>query len=285
MLSNQSYGRPLALITGAYGGMGLACARHIGRNHDLVLTDFDGEKLAACVETLIEEGYIVANHVAGDIADSRTLAELSATASRDTPLHAIVHTAALSTSLASWRDIMRVNVVGTDRLLQAMQPLLGKGSVTVLIASLAGHLLSGVEASARSILDDPQAEDFLDRIEAHLPASSATPVAKAGAAYTLSKWWMLRLCEALAQPWAEKDARIATISPGMIWTPMGRKEVAEMQVAATMVTFAPLSHWGTSMDIANAVEFLISDRASFITGCDIRVDGGIVGKLHTTGRD
>jgi hypothetical protein len=59
---------------------------------------------------------------------------------------------------------MRVNVVGTDRLLKAMEPLLGLGSVTVLIASLAGHILPGVDAATRALLDDPQAADFLDRI-------------------------------------------------------------------------------------------------------------------------
>lgn len=281
MLNNLSYGRPLALITGAYGGMGLACARLLGRNHDLVLTDFASDRLDATVQTLSEEGYIIANAVAGDIADSATLDTLTEAVSAAGPLHALVHAAALSPALADWREIMRVNVVGTDRLLKAIEPLLIKNAVTVLISSLSGHLLPGVDSATQAVLDNPQAEDFLDRIEAHLPVSPAAPGSKNGLAYTLSKWWMLRNCETLASRWGERGARIVTVSPGMIWTPMGRKEAEEAHVAS-LVTTAPLPRWGTPMDIADAVEFLVSDRASFITGCDIRVDGGTVGKIRAT---
>lgn len=282
MISNLSDGRPIALITGAYGGMGLACARLLGRNHDLILTDFDRARLDATAQVLIEEGYIVVSAVAGDIGSSATLGALRDAVTKSGTLRALVHTAALSPSLAGWRDIMRVNVVGTDQLLKAMEPLLGKGAVAVLISSLSAHLLPGVDVATRTLLADPQAVDFLDRIEAHLPVFPGTPD-KAGAAYTFAKWWMLRLCESLAKPWGAKGARIATVSPGMIWTPMGRKEAEQPHVAA-MITSAPLPRWGTPMNIADAVEFLISDRASFITGCDIRVDGGMVGMIHSAPR-
>jgi NAD(P)-dependent dehydrogenase (short-subunit alcohol dehydrogenase family) len=283
MLSNLSYGRPLALITGAYGGMGLACARQLGRNHDLVLTDYDRVRLDATAQTLVEEGYIVAGVIAGDIADPATLEELKVAVSKAGSLHALVHTAGLSASLASWRDIMRVNVVGTDRLLKVMEPLLGKGSVTVMIASVAGYHLPGVDAATRELLDDPQAADFLDRIEVHLPIFPGTHGGKGIAAYLYSKWWMLRLCEALAPSWGAKGARIATVSPGMIWTPMGRKEAEVPQVAAKIAS-EPLPRWGTAMEIADAVEFLVSDRASFITGSDIRVDGGEIAKVRATNK-
>jgi NAD(P)-dependent dehydrogenase (short-subunit alcohol dehydrogenase family) len=283
MLNNLSYGRPLALITGAYGGMGLACVRQLGRNHDLVLTDYDRARLDATAQTLIEEGYMIASAVAGDMVDPDTLGALSAAVSKAGTLHAFIHTAALSPSLAGWRDIMRVNVVGTDRLLKTMEPLLGKGSVTVLIASESAHLAPGFGAETLAVLANPQAPDFLDRIETHIPGSSAAPDRMGGFAYMLSKWWKLRLCEALAASWGARGARIATISPGMIWTPMGRKEAGQPHVGAKVAS-APLPRWGTPMDIADAVEFLVSDRASFITGCDIRVDGGSIGKFRATGK-
>lgn len=282
MIDNLPYGRPLALITGAYGGMGLACAQRIGRNHDLVLTDYDPRRLEATTRTLIDAGHIVIDAVAGDIEDKATLGRLTTSIAKAGTLAACIHTAALSPSLASWRDIMRVNVVGTDRLLRAVEPLLAKGTVMVMIASTAGHLPPGVDPALKTALDHPLAADFLDRVGPLLPELPDIHDDKRSAAYMISKWWMLRTCEALATPWGKKGARIATISPGMIWTAMGRKE-AEGERIAAMVTAAPLTRWGTPMDIAGTVEFLISDRASFITGSDVKVDGGSIGKFHATG--
>lgn len=75
----HSYSRPLALITGACGGMGLACARRLGASLDLILTDIRRQRLDATVEVLREEGYVIAAAAAGDIADGHTLDALGAT--------------------------------------------------------------------------------------------------------------------------------------------------------------------------------------------------------------
>jgi NAD(P)-dependent dehydrogenase (short-subunit alcohol dehydrogenase family) len=101
-------------------------------------------------------------------------------------------------------------------------------------------------------------------------------------AYGLSKWWMLRQCERLAPAWGRRGARITTVSPGMIDTPMGRREALDKCVAA-LIESAPLARWGRPVEIADAVEFLVSERAAFITGADLRVDGGAVCKRRESG--
>lgn len=278
-VDNTPYGRPLALITGACGGMGLASARAVGRAHDLVLTDFRDDALAACAERLQAEGYIVRGTIAGDLNDTVVVGRL-VQALAVGPLGAIVHTAGLSPSLASWQDILRVNLVATERLLRAVEPLIAPGTAAVLIASSAGHLLRTVAPALQSVLDDCLAEDFVERIRPLMPLPEGIPKSEAdlgGAAYMLSKWWVLRACEARAAAWGAKGARIVSVSPGMIWTPMGRKE-AEREWIGAMVKDAPMARWGTPIDIADTVEFLISARASFITGSDIKVDGGAIGK-------
>jgi len=79
--------------------------------------------------------------------------------------------------------------------------------------------------------------------------------------------------------WGKHGARIVTISPGLIQTPMGRKEVAETPGAAETRDAAPAGRAGTAMDIALAARFLASDEASFITGSDLKVDGGAVAAM------
>ena len=84
----------------------------------------------------------------------------------------------------------------------------------------------------------------------------------------------MRLCEGRAVDWARRGNRIVTISPGLILTPMGAKEISSSESVRALNDAIPLGRTGSALDIANAVEFLVSDRASFITGTDLRVDGG-----------
>ncbi|MDE0987610.1 MAG: SDR family oxidoreductase [Pseudomonadales bacterium] len=76
-------------------------------------------------------------------------------------------------------------------------------------------------------------------------------------------------------------ARIVSISPGTIYTPMGRAEHDSNPAAAAVVQATPVGRWGSPNDIAAACEFLVSDQASFITGTDLRVDGGVTPALRS----
>lgn len=275
-MAYRAEGRRAALITGACGGMGIACARLLGRHHDLILTDISGERLAAAADQLRDEGYIIARSVAGDLGHDDVLGELSEAidAGRLGPL---VHTAGLSPALAGWEPILNINLIATERLLAMVEQRLSPGVAAVLIASMAGHMkISDAEVDA--ILDDPLAPDFHPRIEPHLHrlADSLPHKDPSGPAYVLSKRTVIRMCEQRAPAWARKGARIVSISPGVIWTPMGRREADSGAAAAAALEATPIGRWGTPMDIAAAAEFLSSDLAGFITGCDLRVDGGSI---------
>jgi NAD(P)-dependent dehydrogenase (short-subunit alcohol dehydrogenase family) len=97
-----------------------------------------------------------------------------------------------------------------------------------------------------------------------------------GAAYSLSKRAVIALAERRAVAWGAQGARIVSISPGLIATPMGRQEMAATDAAARLADVTPAGRPGTAAEIAQAARFLTSDEASFITGCDLRVDGGAV---------
>lgn len=268
--------RRTAIISGAAGGMGQACARAFGETMDLVLTDIAADGLDAFAGRLRQEGFTVVATFPGDLGDDGRCAEIAAAGSGGAGLGVLAHAAAISQIMGSWDEILRVNLVGTVRLLDAVEPVLGEGSVAILISSMAGHL-APIVAEADAVLDDPLAADFLERIGPIVAQlASDDPRGPSPISYALSKRAVIRLCERRVARWAQKGARIVSISPGMTWTPMGQLEADRNRYAAAALEGTPMGRWGTAMDIAAAARFLASDAASFITGTDLRVDGGIV---------
>jgi NAD(P)-dependent dehydrogenase (short-subunit alcohol dehydrogenase family) len=262
--------RGRAVVTGAAGGMGRACARLLGATMELVLTDASPalEGFAAELET---DGYEVAAAIVGDQTDDGLVRAL-AQASRG--FAALVHTAGLPPA-APWRRIIEVNLCGTVKLLDALEPDLAPGAAAVLIASTGGYMAPDSPAFD-ALLRDPLAPGFMERLEVEMAAAipSGEAVALGTLAYCLSKRHVIRLCETRAAAWGACGARIVSISPGMTYTPMGRAEAAVDETTMALVTSTPIGRWGSPMEIAHAAAFLLSPQAAFITGADLRVDGG-----------
>lgn len=269
------------VVTGAAGGMGRACARLLGATHDLILTDAAAESLGRFAEDLRAEGYNVLAALPGDLASDELLSQLAGHLVSDIPT-ILVHTAGLSPAQADWRPIMQVNLVATEKLLRTVEPLLGQGSVGILIASSAGHMLPPMPELCE-IVREPLAPDLVERLAPHFEAIEAHQGAAAsrGVSYSLSKQAIIGMCEQRAVPWGQRGARIVSISPGMILTPMGRKELAETQGSTEMFGNVPAGRHGLASEIAFAVEFLASEKASFITGADLRIDGGWIAALRS----
>ena len=273
--------RPIAVITGACGGMGRACARELGGSSDLVLADLEESRLEALADSLREEGFVVAGLAAGDLAEPGVAARLFSTARTAGPLGAVAHTAGLSPALAPWDAILRANLVATERLLQALEAELEPGLAAVLLASMAGHM-APPDPGLDAVLADPLRDDLLQRAGPMLEplVAPGDPYGLASPAYGQSKRAVIRMCEQRATRWGERGGRIVSVSPGVIWTPMGRREVERNPGAAMVVEKTPMGRWGRPTDISAAVAFLVSDRASFITGCDLRIDGGVTPALR-----
>lgn len=268
--------RKTVLITGASGGMGKTIARRMGATMNLILTDLAAGPLEQFGTDLKNEGYVVAATVAGDLAEPSVLSHLAQAVNDQEGLDVLVHTAGLSPTQASWRKIINVNTLATQRLVEAVEPVLRPGAVAVLIASMAGHINPGMPDAER-LLDHPIDAVALDQLEPFLLSPGASADAEAMAsqlAYVLSKRAVIRLVEQLAPVWGRRDARIVSVSPGLIYTPMGVREADASPDTKATLSAQPISRWGTAMDIANAVDFLTGPNASFITGCDLRVDGG-----------
>ena len=266
--------RRKVLITGAAGGMGRACARLFGAQDDLVLTDVIAASLDAFADELRNDGYNVVSR-AGDMADDALIAALVADVSAGGAPFAVVHTAGLSPSLATWEPILQVNLVATEKLLRALEPALVPGTALVLIASSAGHMFPAMP-EVEAVLAEPLAPGFMRTIEGminHMGGANS-PGGMGGIAYSLSKKAVHNICTQRGITWGRKGVRITSISPGMIATPMGKSEIANTGGAQALLDATPIGRVGTAMDIALAAQFLCSDAASFINGTDLLVDGG-----------
>ena len=94
---------------------------------------------------------------------------------------------------------------------------------------------------------------------------------------------MSRSCERRVGAWGRKGARIVSLSPGMIYTPMARREVENNDMPRATLEATPVGRWGTPADIAAAARFLASGAAGFISGCDLRIDGGVTPAMYGPG--
>lgn len=99
----------------------------------------------------------------------------------------------------------------------------------------------------------------------------------AGAAYSISKRANLVRVQASAGIWARKGARINSVSPGVVSTELGQKELEEP--AGKFMESSPAGRVGAPEDIVNAMAFLVNPASYFITGNDILVDGGVVSSM------
>lgn len=254
--------------------MGLACARRMAADGDaILLTDVDASALDVATRELAREG-IDARGFACDLASESAIGAITRALRDGPPLGALVHTAGLSPVMADWQKIIAVDLVGTARVLEAAFPFVGEGSVAVCIASIAGHLVPDDPAVA-ALMAEPLAPDLLERLAA-LPGD---PVASSAGAYAFAKRAVRALVARSAPAWGQRGARIVSVSPGMIATPMGLLEMEKQPAMKIMLERTPLARLGDAEEIASVVAFLCSPAAAFVTGCDLVVDGGICAAL------
>lgn len=273
----MSRGQGIALVTGATGGIGAACARALSATHRPFLADLDAERLADAAAALAADGIEIAGHYAGNLAAAGEPERLVAAARAAGTLSAIVHCAGLSPAQADATAILRLNVGATEKLLDAVEETPEPGLTTVLIASIGGHF-APLDTAIDTLCATADTADFVDRaVPMMAKAGDDTQGrAAAGAAYTYAKRANILSAQRRCPAWAAAGMRIVSISPGLVDTTMGRAEVATDPGAAAMLELTPL-RWVAPEQIAATAVFLISDAATAITGSDIKVDGGVLG--------
>lgn len=260
---------PSALVTGACGVMGIAITRRLATRHLVYVADINRDAAIDVAARLRTEGasaIALECDVTDPVSVTAMMAEISSRSSR---LAVLSHVVGLSPSMAQWDTILRVNLQGAARVVDAVAPLMGSGSAAVLISSVGGHMVTPTGAEL-ALLEDPLCEDFFDRLLALRGAAPDTVTA-----YQLSKHGLMKLARRLAPEWGKRGARILTLSPGFIATAMGDLEFRNQPAKREFMNRMPIPRQGSVIEIADAVKFLSSDKASYITGTDLLIDGGM----------
>ncbi|WP_073879423.1 SDR family oxidoreductase [Mycobacterium paraffinicum] len=270
----------VSVITGGAGGMGLATARIVGRDHTLVLCDVRQDRLKAAAAALEALG-MTPTAVDCDVTDRAAVDDLLETAQGLGTLASVIHTAGVSPSMGPADYVMRTNALGTLNVNEAFYAAAGEGAVIVNVASMAAHILPAemvpVDQFPLALRD---ADAFLDAL---MTTCDIVPEeARSGIAYAVSKSFVKWYSQSQAERFNGRALRIVSVSPGSIDTEMGRLE--EQAGAGAMVTNAAVPRWGKAEEMAELLAFCASDKAGYLTGTDILSDGGVIASMTERAR-
>jgi NAD(P)-dependent dehydrogenase (short-subunit alcohol dehydrogenase family) len=259
----------VSIVTGGSGGIGLETARQF--NDGIVLiTDINERGLEKGKKELEASGIRVETMLC-DVSKRADVESMLEKAASLGTIERVVHTAGLSASHPNPRLIINIDLLGTANLLEALLPYAHDDLSLVCIASMMGFTIP--PSSYDHIMIHCLEEGNLDKL---VEFSEGDP----SKAYNISKRGVHLLCEKWAQAYGDQGARVNSVSPGIIETPMAlaasRDFPEQMQYMQSMT---PLSRNGQAIDVANVIGFLCSPMASFITGTDILVDGGLIKKM------
>jgi NAD(P)-dependent dehydrogenase (short-subunit alcohol dehydrogenase family) len=247
-----------AVITGAASGMGRACVETLRDVADVIVAV---DLAAPTIEGTVG--------VACDVADRAAVGALVERVRELGTLRAMVHAAGISPTMADARRIFDVDLLGTVHMLDGFEALVQPGSAAVCFSSSSAYQIAPfVDAAQDELIDDCGATDFLDRASALITDS--------GHAYALAKRGVIRAAGRAAVRWGRLGGRVNSVSPGLIDTPMGRQEMEVQPIMRQMLENTPLGREGEPAEVAAAVRYLVSEEASFVSGIDILVDGGML---------
>lgn len=259
--------KKVIVITGGAGGIGQACARTF-KDQPIIITDYSQEMVDKTVKTLASEGYDVSG-IGCDITDKKDIEKLIKFVAEKGALKVFIHTAGVSGTVKDLKKLYTIDLVATELLIDAFYDLATKDSVAILLSSMMAHTIPENKEYDEA-LKNPQAPESFTIVSNYANNDSDTM-------YNFVKRGVQLLTQKNANKWGVKGARIVSVSPGVIETPMALKAAEDHPERMKMIKQAtPLQRNGQPEDIADVVNFLASDAARFITSTDILVDGGVI---------
>jgi len=264
------------LVVIGTGGIGLAIARREGAGKTILLADINEQALAEAAKDLENTGYTVHTQVV-DIAARASVTALAAAAAALGDVMQVVHAAGLSPNMAPPDKILAVDLHGTALLLEEFGRVVAVGGAGIVISSMAGHMPPALGQAADEALARTPADELLA-----LPMLQPAQVPDSGAAYALSKRANQLRVQQQSLHWGERGARLNSISPGIIMTPLAQHEMNSPigDAYRAMIKTSVAKRVGTADEVAAAASYLLSLEAGFVTGSDILIDGGVIAAMR-----
>lgn len=267
MKENQ---KTIIVVIGA-GSIGQAIARRVGFGKQIILADLRIENANAAAKVLGDAGYEITTEVV-DISSRESVQALVNKVSSKGQIEGLILAAGVSPTQASPQKILEVDLYGTALVLEEFRNVIGNKGSGVVISSMAGHRLPPLSIEQSKALATTPVEKLLD-----LAFLQPDIIDNSRLAYMYSKRGNSLRVSAEALKWANRGARLNTISPGIIITPLANEELSGPlgDIYRKMISTSPAGRAGSPDEVANVAALLMSQDGSFITGSDFLIDGGV----------
>jgi NAD(P)-dependent dehydrogenase (short-subunit alcohol dehydrogenase family) len=259
------------VVVAGPGQIGQAIARRVGVGKHVLLADLRLENANAAAEVLSNAGYEVSVATV-DVSSRDSVRALVTTAKGLGEVTGLIHAAGVSPSQAPPATILKVDLYGTALVLEEFGNIIARGGAGVVIASQSGHRLPPLAVEQSKSLAMSPVEELLS-----LPFLQPTEVKDSLHAYQLAKRGNSLRVMAEAVRWGKRGARINTISPGIIITPLARDELngPRGEGYRRMIALSAAGRPGTPDEVGTVAALLMGAEGGFITGSDFLMDGGV----------
>jgi NAD(P)-dependent dehydrogenase (short-subunit alcohol dehydrogenase family) len=262
--------KDVTVVIGA-GQIGQAIARRVSVGKHVVLADMRPENAQAAADVLANAGYEVSVATV-DVSSRGAVQALVKMATGLGDVTGLIHAAGVSPSQASRATILKVDLYGAALVLEEFGNVIASGGAGVVIASQSGHRLPPLSVEQNKALATTPVEELLG-----LPFLAPDKVTDSLNAYQLAKRGNSLRVMAEAVRWGKRGARINTISPGIIVTPLAKDELTGPRGAGyrRMIEISAAGRAGTPDEVGNVGALLMGRDGGFITGSDFLMDGGV----------
>jgi NAD(P)-dependent dehydrogenase (short-subunit alcohol dehydrogenase family) len=253
------------------GQIGQAIARRVGVGKHVLLADLREDNAGAAAEVLSNAGYDVSVATV-DVSSREAVHALVEKATDLGEVTGLIHAAGVSPSQAPPATILKVDLYGTAVVLEEVGDVIASGGAGVVIASQSGHRLPPLTVEQNKALATTPVEELLG-----LDFLRPDQVTDSLLAYQLAKRGNSLRVMAEAVRWGKRRARINTISPGIIITPLAKDELAGPRGEGyrRMIEASVAGRAGTPDEVGSVAALLMGPDGGFITGSDILMDGGV----------
>lgn len=261
--------KEVMLVTGA-GQISMAIARRMGYGKKIIMGDKNIENANTIAKVMNDAGFDV-EPIEMDLSSRESILKMIDTAKSYGNITMLINGAGVSPSQAPIETILKVDLYGTAVLLEEVGKVIEEGGVGVTISSQSGHRMKQLTALEDTQLATTPTEELLS-----LDLLQSENINDTLHAYQLAKRCNEKRVMAEAIKWGQRGARINSISPGIVVTPLAIDEFngPRGDFYKNMFASCPAGRPGTADEIANVAELLMSDRGAFITGTDFLIDGG-----------